>query len=180
MDSNPHADFLRHYQPLHEAFVRYCGSHAYGLVDTEDLVQDAILATMQRFHTVRDKKKLLPFMITVANNLMRGQYRKRKFNAPLSEKQFEKLKSRLPDPDAAADVHFLHLALGKLPAAEKEAVMLFGISGFSMREIAEIQHASEGAVRVRVHRARQKLRQALAAGGVVPEQAGKALFSILF
>lgn len=180
MNSNPHDEFLRYYKPVHNAFVRYCSSHAYGIIETDDLVQDAVLATMKSFHSIRDKEKLLPFMITVANNIVRSRLRRKKFDVKISETQLKNIESRVTDPDVVLDIHYLYNALNKLPLAEKEAVILFEISGFSMREIAGIQHITEGATRVRIHRARQKLREALSAEGTAYEQGnGKTLFSFI-
>lgn len=178
--NTPHEEFLRYYQPLHNAFVRYCSSHAFGIIDTEDLVQDTILATMKSFHSVREKEKLLLYMISVANNIVRTLLRKKKFDARLSEEQLKNIESRVTHPDIVLDIQYLYKALNRLAVQEKEAVILFEISGFSMREISEIQHTTEGAVRVRIHRARHKLRDALSSEGVSYEQgSGKTLFSFI-
>ena len=180
MDSNPHGEFLQHYQPVHNSFARYCSSHAYGIMEADDLVQESVLSTMKAFHSVRDKSKLLSFMIAVANNIIRNTLRRKKFNMQLSEKHLMNIESRVPDPDMRLDIHYLYKALNKLPVQDKEAVILFEISGFSMVEIAEIQHASEGATRVRIHRARNRLRELLTTEGVTMESRnGKTLFSFI-
>lgn len=180
MDSNPHGEFLKYYQPVHSSFVRYCSSHAYGIMEAGDLVQESVLSTMKAFNSVRDKAKLLSFMITVANNIIRNTLRRKKFNMQLSEKHMVNLESRVTDPDMRLDIHYLYQALNKLPVQDKEAVILFEISGFSMIEIAEIQHASEGATRVRIHRARNRLRELLTSEGVVYESKnGKTLFTFI-
>ena len=51
----------------------------------------------------------------------------------------------------------LYAALDKLPAAQKEAVILFEISGFSIKEIAEIQGSTESGVKSRLKRGREAL-----------------------
>ena len=48
-----------------------------------------------------------------------------------------------------------------LPEEQKEAVILFEISGFSIKEICEIQQAGESAVKQRLKRGRQKLTEIL-------------------
>jgi RNA polymerase sigma factor (sigma-70 family) len=60
-----------------------------------------------------------------------------------------------------ADTHFLHLALSQLPVAQKECVILFEISGFKIKEIAEIQSVSEDAVKQRLKRGRERLQEIL-------------------
>ncbi|MFI5220254.1 MAG: RNA polymerase sigma factor [Bacteroidia bacterium] len=180
MNSNPHEEFLRYYKPVHTAFVRYCSSHAFGIIETDDLVQDSVLATMKSFHSIRDREKLLPFMISVANNIVRSRLRRKKFDGKISETQLKNIESRVTSPDMVLDIQYLYKALNKLQLAEKEAVILFEINGFSMREIAEMQHTTEGATRVRIHRARHKLREALTEEGTAYDHGnGKTLFSFI-
>lgn len=175
-----HEEFLSLYEPVHTAFVRYCSSHAYGIMETDDLVQDTILATMQNFKTIREKEKLLHFMIRVANNIVNSKWRRMKFNGALSESQLLKLEGKTTDPALTLDIHYLYKALNQLPVTDKEAVILFEISGFSMNEIAVIQNTTEGATRTRVSRARQKLRELLTSDNVNYETSGgKILFSFI-
>jgi RNA polymerase sigma-70 factor (ECF subfamily) len=54
-------------------------------------------------------------------------------------------------------VHFLHVALAQLVDEQREAIILFEISGFSIKEIVEIQASSESAVKQRLKRGREKL-----------------------
>lgn len=156
-----HHEFLELYEPIHERFVKYCNSHAYGWIEAEDLVHETILVTLQRFSSIRDKKKLLFFMMAVAGNIMKVTSRKNKFRSPYDEDAFKQLEAKISDPETALDVHYLYQALNRLHAKEKEAVLLFEVSGLSVREIGEVQHSNEGAVKTRLSRARQKLREML-------------------
>jgi len=144
MTTTAHSEFLACYEAIHEPFVRYCSSRAYGLVETEDLVQEAILATLQAFSKIRKKEKLLSFMIGTVNNLLKNKWRRKKFRAQWDEALLEKLESQTPSP---------------------EALLLFEISGFSIQEVAEIQGSSTAAVKTRLHRSRQKLRKLLSEQG---------------
>ena len=51
----------------------------------------------------------------------------------------------------------LHKALAILPENQKECIILFEISGFSIKEIMAIQNVSESAVKQRLKRGRAKL-----------------------
>lgn len=180
MSENPHSEFLERYRPIHAQFTRYCGSHAYGIVETQDLVQETVLQTMQHFNSLRDKEKLLYYMIGVANNIIKNTLRRKKFNATLDEKQLKNLEGRVADPAMALDIQYLYRALNQLPLKMKEAVVLFEINGMSMKEIAEIQASSEGAVKTRISRGRDKLRELLATENVAYEVRGnKTLFSLI-
>jgi RNA polymerase sigma-70 factor (ECF subfamily) len=53
-------------------------------------------------------------------------------------------------------------AVGELPPLQREALILFEYEGLSLAEIAEITGVEIGAVKARLHRARQRLRILLA------------------
>lgn len=53
-------------------------------------------------------------------------------------------------------------ALGVLPQGQRDAVLMRYIDGLSCDEIAGLTGSSQGAIRVRLHRARQQLREQLA------------------
>lgn len=161
MAENPHDEFLELYRPIHTQFARYCSNLAYGLMDADDLVQETVLITLQRFHTVREKQKLLGYMIAVSNNIVRNHLRRKKFSGEYNEKSLRRLESGLVSPETALDIHHLHLALQQLPARDRESILLFEINGFSIEEIAVIQESTAGATKTRLSRAREKLRQLL-------------------
>ena len=52
-------------------------------------------------------------------------------------------------------------ALESLPPSQREVVLLHDLEGWRHREIADLLGTSEGAVRVRLHEARRRLRAAL-------------------
>ncbi len=161
MRSEAHDEFLALYQPVHERFVRYCSSHAYGIMETEDLVQETLLKTMQHFNTLKDREKLLPFMISIANNVMHNVLRRRKFRGVYDEKAFSKLTAMSGNADVAMDIHYLYKALNMLAEKDKEAIIPFEITGYSIKEIAAIQSSNENATKTRLSRARQKLKSLL-------------------
>lgn len=174
-------DFLKWYQPIHESFVRYCSSRAYGIVETEDLVQEAVLAALQGFNRLQEKDKLLGFMIGVVNNILRNKHRRKKFKAEWDEKVLEKLESQAPSPEIALDIHYLLKALDQLPEKQKDAILLFEVSGFSMLEISELQQSSLAATKTRISRGRQTLKKLLSEdGGRLPLSKRLAIYASFF
>lgn len=182
MKNETHAAFLKLYEPLHERFVRYCSSRAFGLLETEDLVQEAILIALRNFDKIEDREKLLGYLIGTVNNLLRQARRRQKFRGEWEESALEKLKARTTDPDVALDIHFLLKAIEQLNEKQKEAILLFEVSGFSIREISEIQGDSKGAVKTRLSRSRSELRKLLSEDGrAIPMSKRLAIYaSILF
>ena len=161
MKANTNQEFLSWYEPIHGSFIRYCSTVSYGIIETEDLAQEAILATLQNFSRVKDKQKLLGYMIGVVRNIVSNQRRRKKFQANWDEELLEKLESQTPSPEVALDIHFLLKALDQLPEKQKEAILLFEVSGFSMKEISVMQDCSVSATKTRISRGRKKLQEAL-------------------
>ena len=159
-------DFLRWYEPIHGAFLRYCDARFLGLAEAEDLVQDAILAALEQWTALEDKSRLLPYLIGIVNHQVKNRLRSRAVHRRYLAERKRRLDERLPDnPVAALDLHYLLRAMDELPTAEREALLLRAVSGFSTRETAAIQGVSPGAVKTRVSRARKRLRELLAEDG---------------
>ena len=160
MATDKYQDFLDRYQDIHLPFARYCTSQAFGITATEDLMQEAVLITLNAYEHIEQKHKLLGYMIGVVNNLVRNQKRRQKFSGQWNEAQLEYLAARVADPALLLDIEYLYHRLQALPREQREALILFEISGCSIREISEVQDCSEGAVKARLHRARKALKKA--------------------
>src|SRR3569833_2066693 len=104
MAENLHDELLELYRPIHNQFARYCSNLAYGLMDADDLVQETVLTTLQRFHTIREKDKLLGYMIAVSNNIVRKLLRRIIFSGEYNEKSLRRLESGLSSPETALDI----------------------------------------------------------------------------
>jgi len=92
----------------------------------------------------------------IARNLIRRLQRRQKFWGLFSSEQAQ----QLPAPTAPAlneDVQALYQALDQLPKVQKEALILFELSGYSIKEIAVIQHSGISAVKQRLARGRRRL-----------------------
>ena len=152
---------MQAYQPCHEPFVRYCSALAFGRMDTEDLVQDVLLSAYQHFEKIQKKGQFLHYLIRAARNRSISNWRKRKYQQDLLEKHTNQLMDKGLSPELSLDIGLMYRALDKLPAKQSEAIILFEISGFSMKEIAVMQKRSEGAVKTTISRGRKKLKDLL-------------------
>lgn len=153
--------FMQAYAKCHEPFVRYCSALAYGKMDAQDLVQDVLLSAFQKFETIEKKDELLHYLVRAARYRAISVWRVQRRNADVCEKQLARLKERGATAEMLVDVRIVYDALHKLPAAQREALVLFEVSGLTMAEIAEIQSCSEGAVKTSVSRGRAKVRTLL-------------------
>ncbi len=161
MTNSKQHEFMNAYEACHDRFLRYCSSLAYGKMDVQDLVQDVLLSAFEKFDQVQNKEQLLHYLIRAARNRSISLWRKRRIQVEITENHHERLKSQGVSAETILDINILYTNLDKLPAKQKEAVILFEISGFSMKEIAVIQKSTEGAVKTKVSRGRSKLTELL-------------------
>lgn len=147
-------EFMGYYEPIHENFVRFCQVRARGVLHYEDLVSEATLKAYQHWDKITNKSSLKYFLFTTARNIVLNQVRKR------SELSLEK-NSIEPETHNSAEkdmeIEYLYKQLDKLTDIKREAIILFEINGFSIKEIAKIQGVSEGSVKVNLSRARKEL-----------------------
>lgn len=152
---------MKAYQPCHEAFVRYCSALAYGKMDTEDLVQDVLLGAYHHFDGIENKSQFLHYLIRSARNRSINLWKKKRYKTELLDKHAERIRSQGVSPEILMDIQALYRMLDLLPAKQRDALVLFEISGFSMKEIAVIQESTEGAVKTKISRGRKRLRRLL-------------------
>lgn len=152
---------MQAYQPCHEPFVRYCSALAHGKMDAQDLVQDVLLSAFQRFEAIRKKHELLHYLIRAAKNRAASAWRTNRRSTDLCEKQAARLQSLGASAEMLLDVEILYATLERLPPDQRDALVLFEVSGLPMAEIAAIQGVNENAMKTRVSRARAAVREML-------------------
>jgi len=158
MGKQKQAAFMAAYAPCHDAFIRYCTAVAYGKMDVEDLVQDVLLAAYEHFDNIIKKDQLLHYLIKVARNKIATRWRKSRYKTELLDPHKEHLLAQGALPEMLIDIQILYQALSQLPEKQRDAIVLFEISGFSMKEIAQLQNSQENAVKTRISRGRKRLR----------------------
>lgn len=131
--------------------------------DARDLVQQTFLKLHGARNDFRADAMLRPWLLTIAMNLLRERWRtqKRRPSVPVDDVELasdartsEPLESRLLRERVVA-------AVAALPDAQREVVELHWFQELPFAEIATIVGANEGAVRVRAHRAYERLKQML-------------------
>ncbi len=149
-------DFLQLYEPIHERFERFCRARVYGRNDYQDLMNDTLLLAFDKFASLRSEKAFLSFLIGISVRILSNQHKKRK-EVSIFEDENQGWEDVNAKTSLNTEVYFLHQALSELPDVQKEAIILFEITGFSIKEIMKIQDASESAVKQRLKRGREKL-----------------------
>ncbi|MFS8037547.1 sigma-70 family RNA polymerase sigma factor [Xanthobacter sp. AM11] len=120
--------------------------------ETEDVVQETLLAVHLKRHTWRSADPIGPWLWTIARNKLVDHLRRRGRRVEVPVEDFADI---LPAPEerpdtAASDVQ-RHLAL--LPEKQQAVLRAVAVDGASIGETAERMRMTQGAVRVALHRA---------------------------
>mgnify|MGYP000008791372 FL=1 len=154
-------EFLKLYEPIHDRFERFCRARVYGDMDFRDLMNETLLKAYQKFDELRSKEAFLSFLFSISVRILANNKRKRKEDSDQFEQQESLVFDLNANTDTSTDVYFLHQALAQLSEDQRESIILFEISGFSIKEIAKIQETSESSVKQRLRRGRIRLKEIL-------------------
>ena len=126
--------------------------------DADDLAQDALVKAYLSSSGYQDKGRFRSWLFKIAHNTF--------LNHKVSQKTTQSIdEARTLAGSASADFGFehqdLYLALGTLPPKERSAITLYYLSGYNIKEIAQITDTSEAAVKQQLSRGRDKLRETL-------------------
>jgi RNA polymerase sigma-70 factor (ECF subfamily) len=129
-----------------------------------DLVQQAFLQLHLARQEFRAGARLRPWLVTIALNLKRGYFRRRKRRA---ETSVEEALEGQPDteaesPEQAAEAARVRQAVRRLPAHEQEVIVLHYFGGFSYGEIESLTGTGRSAIKQRARRGYERLRAELA------------------
>ena len=120
------------------------------------------------------------WLFTILRNLFRSEYRKRRREVEDPDGRYaETLKSH-PEQTGRVEFGEFRTALAKLPADQREALILVGASGFSYEDAAAICGCAVGTIKSRVNRARTRLADLLAIDSVDdfgPDRATRAVLA---
>jgi RNA polymerase sigma-70 factor (ECF subfamily) len=132
--------------PQLRAFARSLVGH-----DGDDLVQDTAIRALKSRHTFVPGTNLKAWLFTILRNQWVTAGRRKRTEVALAE-DFD-LPTPPPQEHAVALRDFARL-LKRLPAKQREALLLVAAEGFSYEEAAAISRTSVGTVKSRVSRAR--------------------------
>lgn len=149
----------------HAGRVRQLARRMLRPEDAEDVVQEALLQAFLGLERLRDPERFGSWLYGITLNLARMRLRRRD---PL---QLDADAVEGPAPNGEA-LEAVRDALDVLPPREREAVVLHYVEGLDTKEVAALLGARPGTVRVRLHRARRRLRRDLAA--LAPQTAKEA------
>jgi len=138
---------------------RYARALTRDASQADDLVQDTLERALLKLDLWRPGSDLRAWLFTLMHNLFVNRVRTGRLqeteldearDIPVSGGQMEAL--------ALRDIH---TALGRLPAEQREVILLVGLEQFGYAEAARILGVPVGTVMSRLSRGRERLRQLL-------------------
>lgn len=148
--------FTSYVESTQETFRRFlvalcCGNSALA----DDIAQEAYLKAYLSCEQIEDNAKFRAWLFRIGYNAF--------LDHKSSTRIFEDVEqARAAESAAKADSQFeyqeLYLALNSLPPKERTAILLFYMEDYSIKEIAGIVEASQGAVKQYLSRGRAHLR----------------------
>ena len=157
----------RYKNPLMNYAYRFLGDYEI----CTDIVEETFIRLFRYKNHYSSIAKFSTWIYTIAGNLARTEYRKRRKRKILSIERLgeEDDQFDIPDeryrPDIVTDrdinEKIIQNALLKVSDTYREAVILRDIQGLSYEEIAEITKTNEGTIKSRINRGRAQLQKLL-------------------
>jgi RNA polymerase sigma factor (sigma-70 family) len=151
--------------------IRLAGRIIGDAVDAEDIVQEALLQAFLGLTSLRNPDSFGPWLLGIIVNLSKMRIRARRDWHPADEwhggrvlEDFTPTELQ-PSPEAIYEVRELHeivlAAVRTLPNDQQQAVRMHYVDGLSLWDIGRLAGVPIGAIKVRLHRARARLRKEL-------------------
>lgn len=166
-----YTEIVRRYQARILALaLRMTGNRA----DAADVAQQAFTQAYRHLDRYDPAEPFGPWLYRIATNACIAFLRRRGRHRARASPDAALQTLAAPDPSPAAllvareDREQIRRAVAELPAAYRTVVVLYYFENLSYRQIAAQTGLSVGTVSTHIYRAKQRLRQALAAKGVEP------------
>jgi len=128
-------------------------------VQADDLAQECVERALTRLHLWEEGTNLRAWLSTMLRNLYINGLRRQRHQVALDECASSELGGVSGRQMARMQVRDLRRAMARLPAEQREMVVMVGLQGVSYEQAAERANISVGTVKSRLSRARGTLRR---------------------
>lgn len=155
--------YERHRTPVFRFACRLLGSAPLA----EDVTHDCFLSIMRKPELFQPElASLRTYLCAAARNLAFKQLRRRGIETTVEEPPEPQPTGATPDPlqrvISGEMTEHVRQAVETLPPLQREAVILFEYHDMSLADVALVAQTDVGTIKSRLHRARQRLKRALA------------------
>src|SRR5262245_25060766 len=139
---------------------RYCGRMTGSVIDGEDVVQEALLKAVQAYGQAGPIDDIEAWLFRIAHNAALDFLRRRARHeaARAGEDPDMIVDPTSPTEDRLAAAASLRTFM-RLPVAQRSAVILKDVLGYSLQEVGRVTEISLPAVKAALHRGRVRLRE---------------------
>lgn len=160
--SDPRAAFADLYRATRADLLRYLIRRCPDVEEAADLLAETYLTAWRKLDAIPAGEAAQLWLYGVARNLLLRSARRRRIAFALIERLASELQAAQPTPTADQPRHeALRLALAELSEQDREILTLNAWEGLAPREIAQVVAANANIVRIRLHRARSRVRKQL-------------------
>lgn len=167
------------FQQYRERIHRYILHLVRDEAEAEDLTQETFLRAHRRLETLQESAALAVWLYRIATHVCYDRFRESSYRHPGESLDGAAADSLDPAEAQHADTNALRLDqvveraemsacvqgfLEELPDDHRIAIMLHDLHGLTNPEVAQMLGCSLETVKIRVHRARRRLKAALTAG----------------
>jgi RNA polymerase sigma factor (sigma-70 family) len=124
----------------------------------EEALQEASIVVLLNLRTLRRSDRFGPWFTGIALNVCRRLLRDRRRERLVAEPPSAGGLDVQADALEALEARLVRNAIAKLPAGQRQAVLLFYVAGLTQAEISAQLGIAVGAVKTRLHKARASLR----------------------
>ncbi|PKG43450.1 RNA polymerase sigma factor [Psychroflexus sp. MES1-P1E] len=142
------------YKTYWQKVFRLCMGYANDTDVAKDLAQETFIKVWKQLPKFRNESSIGTWIFRIASNTCLRQIQKDN-KMPKSELPVE-IKDEILDTNIEKDIQFLYHCISELQEVERIIISL-ELEDMNQKEIAEIVGLSEGNVRVKIHRIKQKL-----------------------
>jgi len=158
------------YARFRGGLMRYLGALARDRAVADDLLQETFLQLHRVRHTYEPPRPVRPWVYAIARNVFLMQRRaafRRGRHETIADETLPDVPVA-PEIDSLGDRETVRKALAKLPEGRREPLVLHHLLGMSFKEVGAVLGISEGAAKVRAHRALAEIREAMGLTGGRP------------
>jgi len=159
-------DFWDIYDKHHERVRKFIFALVKDEWAADDLIQETFIKVQKNLDQLKDETKLSSWIFRIAYNLCQDHFRIRSQSSkrehiPADERQFLTIPRFQKEFEQHQMGECVQDKIRLLPESYQSVLILFDLMEFSHQEIAEILDISVENVKVRLHRARKKLKKIL-------------------
>jgi len=167
MEDNPagrQERFMELYGPLHNRLARYVQTIVWNHEDAKDIISETVLCAYESMDRLKNPDSFLYYLFTIARRQTFKMEKRKKWWGLYDHSKEEDLADAASNPISRLEMKEFRAALNRLPEKQRETVILFEVSGFSLEEIKKVQGGSLSGVKSRLVRGRTELGRMLEYG----------------